>query len=51
MNEEAKQQVIDAFEDVTGPDDMSKEEFVEFTEDLISDLQTRLDATREELGK
>ena len=43
------QEVIDLFDQLTGPEKMSKEKFVEVTEELISDLQTRLDATKGEL--
>lgn len=49
MSSEAMKQVIEVFDDVTDPKHMTKEEYVEFTEDLISDLQIRLEATRDEL--
>ena len=49
MNSKAMEQVIETFDDVTRPEHMSKEEYVEFTEELISDLQVRLEAAREEL--
>lgn len=44
-----RRDVLEAFDEATDPKIMSKEEYVEFTEDLIVELQVRLEAARGEL--
>lgn len=46
MNDEAKNEILAKVDDVIAPGEMTLESAIEWTEDLISDLQTRVDAMK-----
>lgn len=48
MLEEALEQVLETIDEVSGPEDMSKEEYKEFIDSLIADLRIRKEEADEE---
>jgi polyhydroxyalkanoate synthesis regulator phasin len=47
--EEEVQQVLNLVDKLGSPDEMSKEEYKDFLEELVSVMQIRIDATQAEL--